>query len=248
MYKVGQIGKGTDKIIQIKRSGKGFVNLKYSAAERKLPLLKGLVLARSNVIQFAQSRNILHPLQEIARDLVLPAELPVMVIQALNENNIPDQLLQEEDILENSWEIERNIIPIEQNFSAEAENKYRVYTERELALREQTLQATYRRQSEDYCSSNSDFVVEKLEDKIGKISSERKIWLNNIISTELFNSQIEESVFKNHINEISDELFTKIDSKRGVFSRVFSTLWLSDKEVQTATQVVIARFEQASVV
>jgi hypothetical protein len=64
----------------------------------------------------------------------------------------------------------------------------------------------------------------------------------------LFNSQIEESVFKNHINEISDELFTKIDSKRGVFSRVFSTLWLSDKEVQTATQYVIARFEQASVV
>ena len=38
--------------------------LKYSAAERKLPLLKGFVLARSKVIKFAQSRKMLCPLQE----------------------------------------------------------------------------------------------------------------------------------------------------------------------------------------
>jgi len=248
LYKVGQIGKGADKIIQIKRSGKGHVNLKYSEAERKLPLLKGLVLSCSNVIQFAQSRNILHPLQEIERDVALPREIPAMQIQALRENNIPDQLQQEDmkvDMIEDNLDRNPNI-SIEQNIFEEEDRK--LYTEREIELREQILQAAYKRERTEYCILNSDFVVEKLEDKIGEISSKRKIWLNTIISTELFNSNIEESIFKNHINEISDAIFDQIDSKRGLFGRVFSKLWLSEKEVQTATQYVLDRLVQSRIV
>ena len=169
LYKVGQIGKGADKIIQIKRSGKGHVNLKYSEAERKLPLLKGLVLSCSNVIQFAQSSNILHPLQEIERDVALTREIPAMQIQALSENNIPDQLQKEDmkvDMIEDNLDRNRNI-SIEQNIFEEEDRK--VYTERELELREQTLQAAYKRERTEYCTSNSELVIEKLEDKIGDI-------------------------------------------------------------------------------
>ena len=63
-----------------------------------------------------------------------------------------------------------------------------------------------------------------------------------------FNSNIEEYIFKNQVNEISDAIFYKIDSKRGLFSKVFSKLWLSDNEIQTATQDVLDRLVQSRIV
>ena len=44
------------------------------------------------------------------------------------------------------------------------------------------------------------------------------------------------------------QIFDQIDSKRGLFGRVFSKLWLSEKEVQTATQYVLDRLVQSRIV
>ena len=229
LYKAKQIGKGADKIIQIKRPDNGSVKLKYStAAEARLPLLKGLVLNKANIVEFAGFKNILHPLQEIEiereRGIALPIEEPDMVLEELGENNIPEQAPQE------------------------AESQYRVYTERELALREYNIQASFEKQRRDCCKHNSDLVVEKLLDKIGDLSGERQNWLSDTISTELFCSEIEEVVFKQHINEISSAIFDKINSKRGFFNKLFSNLGVSEKEVKDATQDVISLLNSSIVI
>lgn len=92
LYKQGQIGKTQDKTIQIIRSGRGSVNLKYSATPIKTPLVKGLRLKPAHIIHFAEKHL---PMQEIERG-VLPEvrenqEIPEIRLEEVGaqQHNVP---------------------------------------------------------------------------------------------------------------------------------------------------------------